>query len=374
MKRTTTTARRPSLWRRLGRSNRLLPRKLKLTREGKWVLLITLGVGFGAVNTGNNLLYLIFGLLLSLITVSGILSELTLRGLEAEVDSPDEIFAKRSTFVRTRLRNTKRRLASFSVEVELAWEDERAASQRPAYFLVLAPGAQAEANLELRMAHRGAHTTWGVRIATRFPFGFFRKSRIFPEARTLTAFPALVPVEPPPMPPGEAGVESHAPRAGRGDEYYGLRDMRSGDDLRDIYWKVSARRGQLVVREYEEPVRRHVTLCVPNLATAERYEAMEEVERVLEEAASLAVLLAGSGSNVGLATMDEILEPASGPRHLSSLLHRLAGLPIYVRAPGTPVVMDGAARGDCLLVRHRKQRGLLAEGRFATVREVGGEA
>ncbi len=60
---------------------RLWPRKLKFTREGKYFVGVTLGVGFAAVNTGNNLLYLVLGLQLSLIIVSGILSELTLRDL-----------------------------------------------------------------------------------------------------------------------------------------------------------------------------------------------------------------------------------------------------------------------------------------------------
>jgi len=55
------------------------PRRLKLTREGKYFIGITFGVGFAAINTGNNLLYLLLGMLLSMIVVSGVLSELSLR-------------------------------------------------------------------------------------------------------------------------------------------------------------------------------------------------------------------------------------------------------------------------------------------------------
>src|SRR5574339_19159 len=57
------------------------PRKLRVTREGRYFLLITVCVGFGAFNTGNNLLYLLFGMFLSLILVSGVMSELSLRQL-----------------------------------------------------------------------------------------------------------------------------------------------------------------------------------------------------------------------------------------------------------------------------------------------------
>ncbi len=57
------------------------PRKLKFTREGKFFVGITLGVGFAAINTANNLLYLLLGMLLALIVVSGVMSEISLRDL-----------------------------------------------------------------------------------------------------------------------------------------------------------------------------------------------------------------------------------------------------------------------------------------------------
>ncbi len=46
------------------------PRRLQFTREGKYFVGITIGVGFAAINTGNNLLYLLLGMMLSLIIVA----------------------------------------------------------------------------------------------------------------------------------------------------------------------------------------------------------------------------------------------------------------------------------------------------------------
>ena len=82
-KATTTAAtpnQQPSRWQRFRRAW-TSPRKLKFTREGKYYLGITLGVGFAAINTGNNLLYLLLGMLLSLMLVSGVMSDLSLRRL-----------------------------------------------------------------------------------------------------------------------------------------------------------------------------------------------------------------------------------------------------------------------------------------------------
>ena len=67
---------KPSRFRLRWWSRRRPPRKLKFTREGKFFVGITLGVGFAAINTGNNLLYLLLGMLLSLIVLSGVMSEL----------------------------------------------------------------------------------------------------------------------------------------------------------------------------------------------------------------------------------------------------------------------------------------------------------
>ena len=58
------------------------------TRDGWWCLLVVIGIGVAAINTGNNLLYLLVSLLLSLIVVSGVLSEQSMRGLRLEADVP----------------------------------------------------------------------------------------------------------------------------------------------------------------------------------------------------------------------------------------------------------------------------------------------
>ena len=158
-------------------SDRWLPRRIKTTREGKFLITFTIGLGFAAINTGNNLLYLVLGMLLSLIVVSGILSELTLRDVVVERVFHDAIHAGRSTFMEYRLHNTKRRFSSFSVEVEEVFMDADVAVQRPAYALVIRPGERRTVTLRVTFQKRGVHESAGMRLATRYPFGFFRKNR-----------------------------------------------------------------------------------------------------------------------------------------------------------------------------------------------------
>src|SRR6187551_4106059 len=95
-----------SLWDRLRR--RLLPpRRLSFTREGRIIVILSVGVGFAAINTGNNLLYLLLGWLLSFIIASGILSELTLRALSVERRPPPRIYASEPFLMEVVIKNAK---------------------------------------------------------------------------------------------------------------------------------------------------------------------------------------------------------------------------------------------------------------------------
>src|SRR5262249_25632423 len=93
------------------------PRRLKFTREGKFFVGITLGVGFAAINTGNNLLYLLLGMLLALIIVSGLMSELSLRDLTVVRRLPLRAQVGRPHLVEIEVFNHKATVPSYAIEV-----------------------------------------------------------------------------------------------------------------------------------------------------------------------------------------------------------------------------------------------------------------
>ena len=103
-----------SVWRKRRPKRR---RRFSLTRQGKGYVFVTFGVGVAAINTGNNLLYLILGLLLSLLLVSGTLSDLALFQLRAKRRLPARLYVGRAHDVEVTLENAKRVLPSFSLEV-----------------------------------------------------------------------------------------------------------------------------------------------------------------------------------------------------------------------------------------------------------------
>src|SRR3954463_11281460 len=89
-----------------------------VTREGWWFLLATLVVAAVAVDTGANLFFLAFGILVSTAGAGFVLAGSTLSRLRVRRVIPPAVFAGTPYLMGIALGNQKRRLPSFSIEVE----------------------------------------------------------------------------------------------------------------------------------------------------------------------------------------------------------------------------------------------------------------
>jgi uncharacterized protein (DUF58 family) len=323
---------RPPWWRRLRP-----PRRLSFTREGRLIVILSVGVGFAAINTGNNLLYLLLGWLLSFIIASGLLSEMTLKRLTVERRPPPRVFAGEPFLMEVVIRNDKPKRASYSIEVEdlvgTTPLDKRC------YFLKIPAAKSQRTSYRHTFVKRGLYTLTGYRVATKFPFALFRKSRDVDAALEVLVYPARVLV-PRPAPRTEARGEATANRTGRRGEFFGLREHRAGDDRRDVHWRSSARSGRLLVREYEDEHARRVAIAVDNaLPDAVREAAADgaitpeveaqvaAVERAISVAASLATVYLESGWTIELCARGTRIPPGAGKSHEARIARALALLP-----------------------------------------------
>ncbi|MFH1529533.1 MAG: DUF58 domain-containing protein [Pseudomonadota bacterium] len=306
---------------RIGRSNRLFPRKLRLTNEGKFLLLITFGMGFAAINTGNNLFYLVLGLLISLVTFSGILSELTLRRVSWQRRYPDRFHAGRAVTGRVDLTNQKRRLASYSLEVSDVIDGE-GASCAPGRALVVRPGETASGFPTFRFERRGRYRSAGFSLATAYPFSFFRKSRFYPEPSDFLVYPRVdIDIGDPARLMGW-GEQVDAAGKGRGTEFYSARAFQATDDMRDVHWKRSARTGALVVKEYQALSARRLVIAMAPELDPDGDDGM--AEHGIDLAASLATKLSDLDWAVGLSIPGTLFPPRQGTSALETLLEILA--------------------------------------------------
>ena len=289
-------------------------RSITFTPAGTRFILLTLAVGLAAVNTGNNLLYLILGMMLSLIIVSGILSEQSLRKIFVEWRFPARIFAKQPVPVEMRITNGKRFLPSFSFRV-----DEGNEAARSVYTFKLSSGETITSPQLTRFEKRGLRSLPPLMLHTTFPFGFFHKSLIRPQAQTVLVYPRILP-----MPPGletaraRAGQDREDRRRGFGTELHNLRDYTPADDARGIHWKASARESKLLVKEHERDEENHAHLFLSNHMRTLSEESMDDFERAVEIAAAIAREFNRRGCAVRLQTLSE------ESRDMDTLLKTLA--------------------------------------------------
>lgn len=222
-------------------------RTLRFTRQGRFYVLVTLGVGAAALNTGNNLLYLVLGLLLSLVIVSGVLSDLVLFWVRPTRSLPKRAHAKSPFLVEITLTNEKRFLPSFSIEVEDVAEG--APSDRRCYFLRIEPKGERKAVYRRTSDARGLLVFRKLILRTSYPFGLFEKTLVYDRPDQLVVYPELI--------PDRMGLRRAEERtegeslsvAGHGLEPLGVREYRLGEPARNVHARRSASLGTLVVKQ-----------------------------------------------------------------------------------------------------------------------------
>src|SRR5579871_1642619 len=344
-----------------------------VTRAGIIYVLVTLVIGIAALNTGNNLLYIVVAAMLAAIVVSGYVSALVLRYLELDIHLPEHVFAGRPVLGRIVLRNPRRVWPSFSIRLvstrkkrkrpakQWQWEATTFAfpSNRPkdqqwlrlpdrrlkrvtlippppgifqgmAYFPFLPARGEAIADLDLKFDHRGRYQEDSFGLATRFPFAFLTKTRHVSLTREVLVYPRVEPTDEVfqilPLVRGE--WESFV--RGRGSDLYLIREYLPEDSARHVDWKATAKSGSLKVREFAREDERKLCIAFDNPEAGLIPEAA--YEKAVDLAASLAWHFSAEEAEVSYIIPGQprsrdlheflawlaVVEPAGGHRRNSS--------------------------------------------------------
>jgi uncharacterized protein (DUF58 family) len=235
------------------------------------------------------------------------------------------------------IKNGKPNRASYSIEVEDL--QGKTPIDKRCYFLKIPEAKSQRTSYRHTFVRRGLYTLTGYRLATKFPFALFRKSRDVESRLDVLVYPARVAVPRPPPRAANRG-DAIADRLGRRGEFFGLRERRAGDDRRDIHWKSSARTGRLLVREYEDELARRVVIGVDNALPQDVRDAVTDgavtpaaeaqvaaVERAISIAASLAAAYLEAGWTVELVARGAHVLPGTGRMHEAKIARELALLP-----------------------------------------------
>jgi uncharacterized protein (DUF58 family) len=298
----------------------------EVTREGLVYLALTLLIGVAALNTGNNLLFIVVAAMLGAVLVSGVVSAVMISGLEIELHLPHHVFAGQNYSGAVLVRN-RRWFPAFSISVVppmdkaerpvwhwqrsqfvfpparsgrkaiVHWPDLAYVRTYPApsappifeqsvYFPYLPGGYRQSTELNLCFPKRGVYAQRGIGVRTRFPFSFLKKTRTIALEREVLVFPSVeatdAMLEVLPMISGELETNQR----GRGSDLYRIRDYGPEDSVRHVDWKATAKSGELKVREYTREDERRVCVVFDNPAEGVLDEA--HYERAINLTASIA--------------------------------------------------------------------------------------
>lgn len=299
-------------------------RTLRFTPEGLRFFLITLGVGIAALNTGNNLLYMVLAMMLSLIVVSGILSEQSVKKISLSRSLPQNIFAASPFWVELSLTNLKKFVPSFSLKIEDIAEGHVLMGSH--YVLKIPAQQTLSVTYRGQFQRRGHHAFTGFRLATRYPFGLFIKTREIRADKEILVYPKVLPEQFQRFksPIDSTGKFPIMKKANEGD-FLGLRDYLPGDDFRSIHWKSSAKLSNLMVKEFKTDQTDHISLVLDRSVPQETTRDPEGIfETAVSIAATMVLRLDQRGFQTRLLTQGSSTPFGQGIHHVLSIFRILS--------------------------------------------------
>src|SRR4029079_11002677 len=212
---------------------------VRLTRIGVSFVLFTIFVGFAAINTGNNALYIGLSFMLGALLLSGIASKGGLKHLRVDFERVDEAWAGRPARGRLRVANRSR---IWNVRDLILTSPDLAA---PVFVAVVERRREVHLDTTFLFHRRGLVQLNTIDLYTRSPFGFFLKKRRVKIRGDVVVYPRLLdaegarerfrPIE---------GEQHSASRPGPGSDVHAFREYTRGDSLRHVSWKKSASLGR----------------------------------------------------------------------------------------------------------------------------------
>jgi uncharacterized protein (DUF58 family) len=333
-----------------------------INRKVVMLLLLALAMFLIATNVQAGLLFLVSAALVGLIIVSYLVPLITTRRLSITRHAPDEAFEGIPVVIRAEVVNHGR-VPRFLINVE------DVLARGGGGTVVWLPRAATRSVTYETALPRGVYSTAELTAGTRAPFGVWSRTKkvdagagliVYPRYEEISTFPLLEAMSS----PFETVHERRSP--GTGFDYLGTREYRRGDSMRVVHWRSSARRGELVVKEFEEELSTPVSILIDRSVGSEKGPAGDSTfDAAARITATLANYCLKAGHPLRLFSQDKndfikVERPGFYPT-----LEWLAGL----RADGQRNVAD-LVEETTLYISHRSTVILIATSQTAAWAEI----
>lgn len=230
--------------------------RMVVPMEGIVYLTIMFALFTGAMLTKSNMLLLVFALMAGPFIINGWMTFGMLQATRVMRTAPPRAMVGELFAVELTLSNTRPLMSIWIMSVRDTIVHVREELIATVLFARVAPRSSQAGHYQLRLMRRGRFQLGPLLTFSRFPLGLVERSRLFSDSAEILVYPRigrlssafrrrwLGATELVARPQPHSGVFH--------DEFHRLREFRTGDNPRDIHWRSSARRGELILREYQQ--------------------------------------------------------------------------------------------------------------------------
>jgi uncharacterized protein (DUF58 family) len=356
---------------------------IRLTLEGFVFFLFVIALLVISLIQRLNLMTLFFALSITIVLATFWLGRRNLKMLSARWTFPQEVHAGAPLSVDLEVNNARGKTAGFGLTFQARLH--RQVDGVESEVVVPLPTVFAMHGLHhpLRLGEldRGVYRLQAAALTSRFPFGLVQFRLPLACDGELVVYPSLGQFEGQMAIYRSSGTDvsqrSGGQRGTQLDQYRHLRDYRIGDNPRHVHWRSSARRGQLMVKEFE-PDGASPSLLLLDPFVMEKEPRLEILfEKLISLTATMCAEMGRHSSGRGILVIaggTPVVIEGQGGRWLQQCFHQLAN----VNAAG-----ESHFRG-CVQMLHQNKRllgpqiwilGLQSRDAYAAalVEEMGGE-
>jgi uncharacterized protein (DUF58 family) len=269
------------------------------TREGLTYASVSLALLFAGLYQQVNLILLVFTLTAGPVFASIFGGRSMLRKLIPVRRAPSYVFSGDPLSIEYVVSNGRRWSATLALFLEdsIVPVDRTvsgAATLTPkVFFARVGGGERSRVRWVSASPKRGKYRFRDIDLGTRAPFGIVEHRVTIPLAESILVYPRIGELSRRWFQWQRQAMESRNgkrhDRSAQQLEYHGLRDYRSGDSPRWIHWRTTARRGELMVKEFEQHNEQDIAILVDPWLP--RTKALPEQRDAVELAISFAATL-----------------------------------------------------------------------------------
>jgi uncharacterized protein (DUF58 family) len=210
----------------------------------------------GSLFGRSNMLMVLFAMMAGPWILNGWITFSMLKRTRVARSAPRRAMAGELVSVRVELSNRKRWLSAWLMTARDQIANQRERLNARVLFARVPPRDRRAGYYQMRLMQRGRYSFGPMELSTRFPLGLVERGLLFETCDEILVHPRIGQLSPRWKRDHLFADELAQQRSSRpgtfDDEFHTLREYRWGDNPRAIHWRTSARRSEVMVREFHQ--------------------------------------------------------------------------------------------------------------------------